>query len=661
MAAMSLKLFFLSTFMAPARERSPAQNGVDHKRLKTTHVSPSDTPSSPLPVAAATATAHQPMEANNIQPDLADFASTSVIASIQTTHNVAPMVSQPNEPLHDLQASSIASVTQESFDISLHDHFDLGSQRDAQRPSATPLVPSTTTSQQTGAHSIDCAVSSHLQPIYHSPIVYTLPASLEIDESDLDKPITITQAQLMAFSPDARAKILHLVATRQASAPVNPHIIPVESQMFKYDYVAILEAQQAILRSKNQAVAHNVHTSAQEEQAIYADISIENAATSVPVIANCTAAVYIAPLPIYTAPQVEIIIPESTIIRARSITSYIQFAPARLIQNTEGEAMPMASVSPAPFAPSSSYSLDSAPFDSEFVFNHSSLPSSITARIVAHSSPEKLALEGSPQHAIYKALLAISLRKPLAPPLFNYPAHLSVLSSANSAYIAFISRFLHLAAKNIPQHPTPIDVIIYPPCPLLQPMHIISLINFAIYLIIFVFYNLFSAVRTIATTLAPFYKSPARTSRQFRSTSLAQVVISSASSMQATTVYFAHFFACHSIFSIIALVLSSKRSLINLFKGIIALSQSSSRIFALGYNSISKASPRPLKPDKGFSDHNGYIRAPSGDFATSNRPSALVGSWLGTVNSKVRGRWWAASHPGHGKPHFRAFQHLISY
>jgi prolyl 3-hydroxylase /prolyl 3,4-dihydroxylase len=37
--------------MAPARERSPPRNGTDPKRLKTTHVSPSDIPSSP---AAAT-------------------------------------------------------------------------------------------------------------------------------------------------------------------------------------------------------------------------------------------------------------------------------------------------------------------------------------------------------------------------------------------------------------------------------------------------------------------------------------------------------------------------------------------------------------------------------------------------------------------------------
>ena len=44
---------FLIHGMAPARERSPARNGTDPKRLKTTHVSPSDSPSPP---AAAVAT-----------------------------------------------------------------------------------------------------------------------------------------------------------------------------------------------------------------------------------------------------------------------------------------------------------------------------------------------------------------------------------------------------------------------------------------------------------------------------------------------------------------------------------------------------------------------------------------------------------------------------
>ena len=42
---------YFSTFMAPARERSPARNGTDPKRLKTTHVSPSDVPSPPATAA----------------------------------------------------------------------------------------------------------------------------------------------------------------------------------------------------------------------------------------------------------------------------------------------------------------------------------------------------------------------------------------------------------------------------------------------------------------------------------------------------------------------------------------------------------------------------------------------------------------------------------
>jgi len=38
--------------MAPTRERSPARDATDPKRLKTTHVSPSDTPSPPAAVDA---------------------------------------------------------------------------------------------------------------------------------------------------------------------------------------------------------------------------------------------------------------------------------------------------------------------------------------------------------------------------------------------------------------------------------------------------------------------------------------------------------------------------------------------------------------------------------------------------------------------------------
>ena len=55
--------------MAPARERSPPRSGTDPKRLKTTHISPSDTPSPP-PAAAATAIA--PLLINiNTNTDLA--------------------------------------------------------------------------------------------------------------------------------------------------------------------------------------------------------------------------------------------------------------------------------------------------------------------------------------------------------------------------------------------------------------------------------------------------------------------------------------------------------------------------------------------------------------------------------------------------------------
>ena len=45
--------------MEPARERSPPHNGTDPKRLKTTHVSPSETPSPPTASSSA-ATAISP-------------------------------------------------------------------------------------------------------------------------------------------------------------------------------------------------------------------------------------------------------------------------------------------------------------------------------------------------------------------------------------------------------------------------------------------------------------------------------------------------------------------------------------------------------------------------------------------------------------------------
>ena len=68
-ASPHLFLAFFSTFMASARERSPAGTGTDPKRLKTAHGSPSDTPSSPT--AAATA----------IAPSLIDINTDSGLVS----------------------------------------------------------------------------------------------------------------------------------------------------------------------------------------------------------------------------------------------------------------------------------------------------------------------------------------------------------------------------------------------------------------------------------------------------------------------------------------------------------------------------------------------------------------------------------------------------
>ena len=62
--------------MAPARERSPARNGTDLKRLKTTHVSPSETPSPPT--AAETAA---------IAPSLINIDTDTGLAS-QFAHEI---------------------------------------------------------------------------------------------------------------------------------------------------------------------------------------------------------------------------------------------------------------------------------------------------------------------------------------------------------------------------------------------------------------------------------------------------------------------------------------------------------------------------------------------------------------------------------------------
>ena len=59
--------------MAPARERSPPRNGTDPKRLKTTHVSPSETPSPPTASSSA-ATAISPSLIDNNTSITSQFA-----------------------------------------------------------------------------------------------------------------------------------------------------------------------------------------------------------------------------------------------------------------------------------------------------------------------------------------------------------------------------------------------------------------------------------------------------------------------------------------------------------------------------------------------------------------------------------------------------------
>jgi prolyl 3-hydroxylase /prolyl 3,4-dihydroxylase len=77
-------LVFFSTFMAPARERSPSRNSTDPKRIKTTHVSPLETPSPPAAATAAATTAIAPSSSliNNTNTGL-----TSQFANEIFNHN----------------------------------------------------------------------------------------------------------------------------------------------------------------------------------------------------------------------------------------------------------------------------------------------------------------------------------------------------------------------------------------------------------------------------------------------------------------------------------------------------------------------------------------------------------------------------------------------
>ena len=157
----------------------------------------------------------------------------------------------------------------------------------------------------------------------------------------------------MSLSPDILAQILNLVAARQESTPIAPQVVPVTSEPFELDYIVACKAEQPILCSRNQDVASDIFTSAQEEQEVCMEISNENAATNADIIEKRGDTVTITSLPIHKAPHIDIMSPDNTNIRSRPLCSYIKSAP---------------------FTPRPSRSLAFASFDSSFVFNHSSLP-----------------------------------------------------------------------------------------------------------------------------------------------------------------------------------------------------------------------------------------------------------------------------------------------
>ena len=78
----------------------------------------------------------------------------SVMDVYEAAQFVLDRALQHGPTVHHLAASSIASVAQDVTDNPLHDHVDLGPQCEAQKPSATPIVSSISTSQLVVTQSI---------------------------------------------------------------------------------------------------------------------------------------------------------------------------------------------------------------------------------------------------------------------------------------------------------------------------------------------------------------------------------------------------------------------------------------------------------------------------------------------------------------------------
>ena len=380
----------------------------------------------------------------------------------------------------------------------------------------------------------------------------------------------------------------------------------------------------SILRVKEQDFASNICTSAQKGETCI-EISDNNSPTNAPIIAKCTdtSPAYFASLPIYKAPLVETTEPESNIIRTCPIESNIPSPqPALLCQGHKSDSAAMhiglaPSATFALFASGFSFIPASAACESESVFNPDPSSLSITTHIITDDQPLQLAARGMHQHSIASESLTFSPISSLQPAHFIYPANSSFLSSFN-LYITSPNKFLNFVTKYMPKYFFPIDIIAYPPCNSLQltpfNLRVKTLTAFAT----IVLHNLLSAMQPVSTDLAPCYAPPARILHLVRSTSPVKIDICLVLSKQDTMLCYTHILTFQSDFDIFATVISSLDASLRLFHRDIAHAWPTSLIFALGSIFISKASPRPLKPDKSISNTRRPLPCPKRYTSSSN-------------------------------------------
>ena len=574
---------------------------------------------SPQPSACST------VEITSSHPHFSDSTRKDIVATNITPYIIASTVYQSSEPLHYLQDGRISPGMQSTRNTPLHDRINLEFQCGPQRPLAMPSAPSISTSQPTVsqgmAHSCKASilVRPQLEPLSPSSTVFKSSSITEIEECGLDTPITLTQDQLSAFSPDTLTKILDFIAARQPTAPSTPQTIPVAaSQQFRHSFATTLEAELPMPRLRKENIAPVVSASAKEERGA--------SSTSEPAIPECPVTVYNTSLPRYKGPHTEIIEPESAIIRTLHIKGYttsLQPAPVSKGQINECVAISV-DLESVPFASSFSSSPATAACGVKSVFSPSTSPPSINTCIVIYTPPLALADKGSPQHTIDKESLAFSPGNLNQLACISYPSAFSV-SSSSSMYIAVSNLFLHLALKRIPRHSIPLDIIAYPPCQAFGPAYFNTLVNSTFASAIMTFLDLFSAVRITAAASAPSFTTPACISRLSQSALPATIVNCSVLSKRAIDGYYTHLFVFLHFSNCVAPLRSSMRVLLHLLHGREALAWTTSDIFALGHIFDSKASLRPRKPDKQLLDSGhtfpGTMRR-VGSFG--NRPTALV-------------------------------------